>query len=147
MDALSTWHTALAVMVGLLLLAFLLAVFTLWRARRVGALAVVVSTMSALLVIAAEVASVALWLRIRELLTTLSDFTLRLPWACMTPDQNGHFSPPPGYFTVLLHALAQVAPLERAAAVDAAFAVVALATVIACALLWGRRRAPAPQTA
>jgi hypothetical protein len=140
MDALSTWHSALVVMIGLLFLAIALAVFTLWRARRVGALAVVVSTTSALLVVGAEVASVALWLRIRDLMATLTDFTLRLPWACMTPDEYGHFSPPPGYFTVLLHALAQVAPLERAAAVDVAVAVMALATVIACALLWGRRR-------
>lgn len=141
-SALSTWHIALAVMSGLLPLAFLLAAITLWRARRVGALAVIVSALSALLAIAAEAASIAGWLRIRKLMATLTYFTLRqYPSTCMTPDELGHFSPPSNdYYTFQQHVLAQVAPLERAAAVDAAVAVVALAAVIVCALLWRRRR-------
>ena len=146
--AMTNWHAALTVISVLLPLAFLLAVVVLWRARHIGALAVVVAAVSALLAVVAEVASVMLWLRVRDMKAVLAYFTLPLyPSTCMTPDEYGHFSPPPVYYDLLRHALAQVASLERAAAVDVVVAVVALAAVIACALLWGRRRAPAPQVA
>lgn len=146
--AMTNWHVALTVMIGLLLLALLLAAVTLWRARRVSLLAALVSAAGALPIVAAEAASVILWLRVREMIAVLANYNLsQYPSICMGPDDIGHFSPPPGYFSGMEHALAQVAPLERAAAVDAVVAGVALVAVIGCALVWGRKRAPAPQTA
>jgi len=64
MDTLSAWHIGLTVIIGLLPLAFLLAAVTVRRAWRAGMqLAIIVSSVSALLAVASEVASVALWLR------------------------------------------------------------------------------------
>jgi hypothetical protein len=78
----------------------------------------------------------------------LAQFTLSGYYStCMTPDDIGHFSPPSGYYAQLLRAVAQVAPLERAALVDVVAAGVVVVAAIACMLMWGRRRAPAPQTA
>jgi hypothetical protein len=144
----TNWRAALTVMVGLFPLVFALAAITLWRAWRVSLLAALVSAVGALLVVVVEAASIVLWLRVRELVTALANYNLsQYPSVCMGPDDVGHFSPPYGYFSGMLRVLAQVAPLEHAATVNAVVAVAALALVGASALLWGRKRAPAPQTA
>ncbi len=145
--AMTNWRAALTVMISLLPLVFALAAFTLWRARRVSLLAAFVSTIGVLLVVAVEAASIVLWLRVRELIVALANYNLsQYPWVCMGPDDIGHFSPPSGFFSGMLRVLAQVAPLERAATVDAVVAAAALALVGVSALLWGRRM-PTPQTA
>lgn len=149
MDTLSAWQVGLTVVIGLLPLAFLLVAGAVRRAWRAGMrLAIIVSSVCALLTVVSEVASVALWLRFREVKALLAQFTLSSYYTtCMTPDDVGHFSPPSGYYSQLLHAVAQVAPLERAALVDVVAAGVVIVAAIACALVWGRRRMPTPQTA
>lgn len=140
----STWQIALPVMSGLLLLAALLALLTLWRAWRLGVAPALATTVSALVALSTAGASVALWLRLRGAIALLTHYFPAYPASCQTADQYyGHFSPPPGFFDAVQRAITQVAPLEQAAAVDVAVAALAVAAVIVCALRWGRRRAPA----
>ena len=145
--AMSNWHTGLAATSVLLLLALLLALLTLWRARRVGVAPMLVTALSAIVVVATEVTSVALWLRFRDTIAGLAMYFPQYPTSCVTADDlYGHFSPPPAFYETLQHIIAQVAPLERVAEVDMAVAAGAVLAVIVCALLWGRRRTSVPIT-
>lgn len=142
--AITVWQNVLPVMSGLLLLTALLALPTLWRARQMRAAPIFATALSVLVVVATAGASIVLWMRIRQTIFYLTFYFPAFPSSCAPADYYyGHFSPPPGFFIAVQHTIAQVAPLEQAAAVDVAVAALAVAAVIVCALRWGRRRAPA----
>lgn len=147
-EAISTWPAVMAILTVALLFAAPLALITLWRARLIGAFALITSAASAVLVVAAGAASAFLFVRFRDTITQIAQYFPRYPSSCISADAlYGHFSPPPQFFETLQRSMAQVVPLETAAAIDSAAAASAIVAVLACALIWGRRRPPTRVTA
>ena len=139
--AMATWHRVLAATSVLMFLTTIFALFTLWRVRLAGTLAVFVTAVTTVVVAATAFTSTQLWTRLNTLIATLTAFYPKYPSSCMTADDfYGHFSPPPVFYEGLLRTGAKVAPLERAAAIDVVVALAATAAIGMCALVWRQRR-------
>jgi branched-subunit amino acid ABC-type transport system permease component len=139
--AFSVWRAVMAILAVAALLAAPLALITLRRARRKGALAVFATTLSAALVVATGAMSAFLFLRLSETSAQIAPYFPRYPSSCVTADAlYRHFSPPPQFFEALQRSISQVAQLETAATIDSVAAVIALVSVLACALIWRRGR-------
>ncbi len=144
----SAWRAAMAILTGALLFAALLALIMLWRVRLMGAFSQLITASSAVLAAVTGAASAFLFVRFQDTIAQITPYFPRYPSSCVSAGEfYGHFSPPPQFMEALQRSIGQVVPLETAAAVDAAVAGVAIMAVLACALIWGRRRPPTPITA
>ncbi len=147
-EAISTWRAMTMIVAIAPLFVAPFGFIMLWRVRRIGAFALITSATSTALVVATGVTSAFLFLRLRDMIAQIAQYFPRYPSSCVSAGEfYGHFSPPPGFFEALQRSIAQVVSLEAAAAVDSAVAVAAIIAVLACALIWGRRRPPMPVTA
>jgi hypothetical protein len=143
----SAWRAVMAMQTGALPFAALLALITLSRARLMGAIALLTTAASTALAVATGAASAFLFLRFGDTIARIAAYFPRYPSSCISADEvYGHFSPPPGFFDALQRSTAQIVPLDTAAAIDSVVAVSAIIVVLVCALVWGRRRPPAPVT-
>ena len=117
--AISAWRAAMAILAVASLFAAPLAFITLWRTRLMGAIALLISALSTALVVATGVASALLFLRLRGAIAQIAQYFPRYPSSCVSADTlYGHFSPPPQFYEALQRSIAQVVPLETAAAID-----------------------------
>lgn len=134
---LTAWRNAMAAVGAGLLLAALLLIALMVRARPAGWLPWLASGLSAALAIGVSIASLDLFKRLTGAFAQVASWFPDYPAGC-TP-AAAHWSP---RYIDNIERFAQqaVEPLEHAARIDLAVAALALVTLVACGLAWGRKR-------